>query len=297
MRRVPDHEPREEVSDDALLLLFRDDPQRAWDLFLRRYADPIFRHIQRLGFDYDDAMDRFTYVCEKLSEKNFRRMRTVRHTGRDGELTPWIRTVVERLCISWLWSVEGRERMFRSLESLPSGDRRVFELHFRHGLTPLAIHEQLRIETQTDLATADVFDALERIFARLSPNRLWRLISHLARARGTLSLNHVASDDGEDFVHDLPDPSLTPEEALLAKEEGARARRQFETLSIEERLILRMRYDDALEIPAIAKLLGAGEQEVRGRLRAALASLRKAGGPGDLSVAARREPNRDAATS
>jgi RNA polymerase sigma factor (sigma-70 family) len=286
MRAVRHQDPGRPVTDDELLVLFREDPDRAWGLFLDRYADSMFRQLQRLGWDYDEAMDRFTYICEKLSEKGFRRMLAIRHTGTAGELTPWLRTVVERLSISWLWSVEGRDRMFRTIAALPALDQRVFELHFRHGLTPGAIHEQICVETQQPLAVADVFDALENIFARLSPNRIWRLLSQLSRTRGPLSIERLAErSDDSTTPWEPADPGLTPEERLIQREESEQAGRLLDALPVRDRLILRMRYDDALDPAQIASLLRIDEDAVRNRLRAALTTLRKSSAAaGTLSV-------------
>lgn len=58
-------------SDSELLVLFQTNSAKAWRLFIDRYADGMFSLIRSLGFDYDQAMDRFTYVCEKLCEKDF----------------------------------------------------------------------------------------------------------------------------------------------------------------------------------------------------------------------------------
>lgn len=59
------------LSDTELLMLFHRDPQRAWELFIEKYADPLFSYLHNLGFNYDQAMDRFVYICEKLCEQDF----------------------------------------------------------------------------------------------------------------------------------------------------------------------------------------------------------------------------------
>ena len=275
MRWLPKRKSREEgPTDDALLALFLEDPHRAWDLFLDRHADSLFRHLQRLGWDYDEAMDRFTYVCEKLREHDFRRMRAIRHTGRAGELTPWLFVVAERLSVNWLWSVEGRDRLFRSIEALSAYEQRVFELHFRHGLTPGAIHEQLRVESQPSVTLADVFDALEKIFARLSPNRIWKLLSQLSRKRGTLSLDGMIRNEDGTIPFEPVDPALTPEEALIQREESEQANRVLHQLAPRDLIIVRLRYEESLGPAQIAKLLQIEEKEVRGRLQGALRTLR-----------------------
>ncbi len=111
------------ISDTDLLTLFRCDPQQAWKLFIDRYADFIFSHLHTSGFNYDQAMDRFVYVCEKLCEQDFRKLRMIRYAGRSGDLTPWLRKVIKNLCINWAWSAEGRRRLFKSVERLSPRDR------------------------------------------------------------------------------------------------------------------------------------------------------------------------------
>ena len=59
------------LSDTELLTVFHNHAERAWEIFIERYADVILSHLRSLGFDYDQAMDRFVYVCEKLCEQNF----------------------------------------------------------------------------------------------------------------------------------------------------------------------------------------------------------------------------------
>ena len=60
-------EPKEtflaDLSDDGLLRLFRSEPRRAWDLFLDRYSNYILSVLRHMGFDHDEAMDRFVFVC------------------------------------------------------------------------------------------------------------------------------------------------------------------------------------------------------------------------------------------
>lgn len=276
MSTTPPNGKATAISDDELLALFSKEPLRAWQFFLDRYADLLFRHLQRLGFDYDEAMDRFTYVCEKLSENEFRRLKSVRHTGKRGELTPWLRTVVDRLSISWLWSVAGRKRLFRSIEGLSEFAQRVFELHFRKGMTPGEIHEQLRVELQRDVSLAEVFEALETVFARLSPNKIWRLLSQLSRSQGTMSIEGLGDEEGGAAWLELAAPEADPEEALLRREESDRAKRLLDRLEVRDRLIIRLRFDDSLATAQIAELLRVDEKEVRASLRASLSFLRDA---------------------
>ena len=98
-----------ELSDTDLVGLSATEPQRAWDFFIERYAGLVLATLQGMGFDQDEAMDRFVFVCEKLCEGRFRRLRSVRFAGNRGELVPWIRTVVKNLAVSWAWSISDRD--------------------------------------------------------------------------------------------------------------------------------------------------------------------------------------------
>ena len=129
------------LSDAALLVLFRSQPQRAWELFIDKYARLIITRLRRFGLDYDQAMDRFVYVCEKLCEQDYRRLRSVRYLGSSGELTPWLVQVVRNLAINWAQSQEGRQRLSKPIAQLGRLDQKVFEAHFHLGLIPSEICE------------------------------------------------------------------------------------------------------------------------------------------------------------
>lgn len=261
-------------NDDELLRLFLRHGARAWDLFLDRYADVIFHHLQRLRFDYDDAMDCFTYICEKLVENDFRRMRAIHHTGRSGELTPWLLKVVERLSVNWIWSQKGRYRLFKPIAKLSKSDQRVFEMHFRYGLSPVSIYEQLRVELQQEMALGDVFDALERIHGALSPVKRWRLLCQLARARGALSLDQLRDDADAPFEPAAADDD--PESGLIRREEQQRMERVLAMLNPRERLIVQLRYEDGLEFREIAAILHLDDREVKEHMASASRTLRLA---------------------
>lgn len=259
------------LSDAELLLLFQQEPDRAWDLFIKRYADFIFTQLNFLGFDYDEAMDRFVYVCEKLSEENFRRLRTVRYAGDRGELTPWLRTVVKNLCINWAWSAEGRRRLFKPIEQLSPQEQHIFELYFWNGLLPTEIYEQLRLENQTKLEYSTVMDALESIFSVLDEKNLWRLLCNLARRRGHISLDKIEEETGREIV----DESDSPEEILLQKETVEHLNQTLSVLSTEQRLVVQLHYGERLAVKEVSEILHLEEREVKNAIKTGLNKLRR----------------------
>lgn len=262
-------------SDQQLVELFAENPQQAWAVFLDRYAGLILYTLRRLGFRHDEAMDRFVYVCEKLCEDGFRRLRTVRRLGGRGELVPWLRVVVRNLCVNLAFSLDGRQRLLRSIARLPELDQRVFRLHFWRGLSLSEVYEHLRATSSAELSFPEVFESLERILARLSHRKRWQLLSRLARRRSPLPV-----DDGDGLQGvPLAEPTENPEAALLRREAEAQLARALESLPPRQRLILQLRYEEAMAIRAIAEMLHLREREVRSALQAGLAALRREMGP------------------
>jgi len=261
------------LADSELLSLFQTEPHRAWTVFIDRYADTIFKTLQRTGFDYDQAMERFVYVCEKLCEQNFRRLKTIKYAGNQGELTPWLCQVVKRLSINWAWSEEGRDRLFKSIANLSMREQKIFELYFRRGLLPSEIHEQLLLEHEKNLELADVFESLENIFTHLSDNKLWRLMSQLNRTKQTLSFD--ATDEETGIKFEPVDESHNPEEVLIHKEENKIFEIALESLSVKEKLVLEFRYEEAMAVKDIAEILKLEEREVKNLLKSSFYKLRK----------------------
>jgi DNA-directed RNA polymerase specialized sigma subunit len=255
--------------DDEILELFYQDTGRAWQLFIGKYADVIFSHLRRLGFDYDQAMDRFVYICEKLSEQELRRLRTIRYTG-GRDLTPWVRKVVTNLSTNWVWSVEGRKRLLKPIARLPAVEQRIFELYFWRGLSPSAIHEQLQLE-HFDISFIETLDAVERIFTLLSRKKLWRLLSSLAKSRGEISLD----DMGEGVAFEPVGREPSPEEILIQKEAEEQMRERLLALAPRERLVVQLRYEECLSPGEVAEMLSVSEREVKRALKAAMRKLRR----------------------
>ncbi len=261
------------ISDDALLELFRRRPRRAWKIFLDRYAERMLGQLRGLGFDRDEAMDRFVFVCERLARNRFARLRRVRATGSRGELVPWLRQVVKNAAIDWGWSQTGRRRLFQSVEGLGEIEQRVFQLHFWTGLGPAAMVERLRVEGHSEISIEQVFDALERVLERLDSGQKWRLLSQLSRRRPAGPVGVGGSEIGAfEPATNAPDP----ETELLRAEQARVLAEALSHLPARDRLMFRLRYDDALSLADIAAVVGLGLTTVKASLRKSRAELRAA---------------------
>jgi RNA polymerase sigma factor (sigma-70 family) len=274
---IPPHQDTERPGDGELLELFEKRPLEAWDLFLERYAGRILGLLRRQGFDHDEAMDRFVHVCEALSESAFHRLRSVRHLGERGELLPWLRVVVANLSTSWTRSVRGRRRIFRSVRALGTLEQRVFQLYFWHGLPPSEVYERLRTEhvpspAGEPLHPVAVLEALDTVFEHLDAGQLRRLATQLERNRPPLPLDAPEPHTGR--PRQLPAPGAGPEEDLLHHELHRTLDDALEALAPRDRLILTLRFEEALGISEVAAIVGKSATTVKTSLRRSLEHLR-----------------------
>ncbi len=262
------------LNDTELLKLFQQDGFRAWHLFCEKYSDFIYTCLRRAGFDYDDAMERFVYVFEKLCEDDFRRFKTIKYAGNEGDLKPWLKQVVKNLCVNWAWSENGRKRLFGFVAEMPPRQQRIFQLYFWQGQTPFGIYENLRLEHDRKVELGDVFDALETIFKKLSEKKLWRLMSNLSRMKKTISLDHEDEETGLS-IEPVDESAENAEEKLHKKEISGQLNSALETLSTREKLVVRFRYEEAMTVHEIAKMLGWEEREATNLHKSAIYKLRK----------------------
>lgn len=262
------------LNDTELLRLFQQDEFRAWHLFCEKYSDFIYTLLRRSGFDYDEAMERFVYVFEKLCEDDFRRFKTVKYAGNEGDLTPWLRQVVKNLCVNWAWSETGRKRLFGFVAEMPPRQQRIFQLYFWQGQTPFGIYETLRLEHDKEVELGDVFDVLETIFENLSEKKLWRLMSNLSRMKKTLSLDYEDEETGSS-IEPVDESAENAEENLRKKEIFGQLNAALETLSTREKLVVQFRYEEAMTLSEIAKMLGWEMRETVNLHKSAIYKLRK----------------------
>jgi len=89
----------------------------AWEAFLRSYS-PLLLHASRHGMEsYDDGMDAYAYVLDKLRADDFHKLRTFRPDSR-ARFSTWLVLVARRICVDWR-----RERYGRPTGgTAPSGD-------------------------------------------------------------------------------------------------------------------------------------------------------------------------------
>jgi RNA polymerase sigma factor (sigma-70 family) len=255
-----------------LLQAFRlSSPAKAWAGFLEDYSPFIIQIVSLFEREPDAIADCFLYVCEQLSRNNFRRLLTFQVSG-PARFTTWIRLVIRRLCIDWHRQEFGRACVFESISRLGEIDRAIFREVFRDGVRT---DEALSfLCARYPLLTREDFDAsCERIRGALNARQLWLVT---ARRPKFSSLDRVFEEDQEAFGDWYKDPAPDPESMFAKKEIRAEVGRALAKLTPNERLLIRLRYEQELTLEQVARLANLPDaQTADRRLKQVLVELRK----------------------
>jgi len=83
--------------------------EAAWGELVLRHSRLLLAVSRSFGGARDEAMDRYAYVLEKLSEDNHHRLRAFQADGR-ASFSTWLTVAARRLCLDQLRSRYGRNR-------------------------------------------------------------------------------------------------------------------------------------------------------------------------------------------
>ena len=261
-----------ENSADVLLEELRSSQSReAWAEFLHEFSPLIFHTCQFSTSDSDQAADCFLFACEQLSRNRFRRLLRFRSQGA-ASFPTWLRVVVRNLCLDWRRKQFGRPRLLRSIARLPLLEAEVHRCRYEQGLssdeTFLALCPNFPGLTMRRLMEAEA-----HVQQSLSPRQLRLIIARKARA--ALS-NMSFGEEGEAHGIGPADPRPSPESAFARQEQEQRLRLAVAKLRDQERLLIRLRFEQGLSLEQIASLTGlGGAQGVHRRIADILAILRK----------------------
>ena len=257
----------------------------AWEEFVSQYS-PLIRHVvARHEYERDRADDCFEFVCEALSDDGFRRLRSFRPDG-PARFRTWLMAVVANLCRDWRRRQRGRSRPFRSVSRLPELDQQVFRHVFVSGMSRKECVESLapRFPTLTEAAVAETS---ARLFALLTPQQRWQL------SAGPRGLARTASDpghEGDDGAWQPVAPGPGPDEQAAELQERQQLKDALARLAPEQRLLLRLRYEQGLTLAEVARLTREPDAfRANRRIHAALDALAQLMGV-DKSDAERKTP-------
>jgi RNA polymerase sigma factor (sigma-70 family) len=245
-----------------------DQKDLAWESFLTTYSELIYGVIKTFAHNPDQSSDCFLFVCTKLADKNYRRLRAFRPDGR-ARFSTWLRAVVRNLCLDWHRSVFGRRQLFRFVASRSTLDQEIFEAAFQRCAK---LHDIWNDLTQKgfDLSYSEVQERVEELRNLMSFRQLW-LLSASKMPIESLDLSEESSPRIE-VIDPLPDP----ERMAILKETRTGLARALRVVDPSDRLLLRLRYLEGLGLVEVARLVGLKDaQTADRRIREAIEHLRE----------------------
>jgi RNA polymerase sigma factor (sigma-70 family) len=257
----------------SILKELRSSPSReTWQEFLRQYSPVIFQTCQYSTSNADQAADCFLFACEQLCRNNFRRLLRFRLEG-SARFSTWLRVVVRNLCLDWLRKQFGRPRLFRSIARLSQLDGEVYRCRYEQGLsldeTLVSLCPSFPGLTMEQLAAAE-----EQVEKSLSSRQLWLMSTRRASLRMQGQETSVGLIDTP--AMEPMDARPNPESVLADQEQEDRVRSAVGKLPKLERLLIRLRFEEALSLQEIAGLTGLGDaQRVHRRVAEVLEKLRQ----------------------
>ena len=272
-RRYAAREFRLPESAIAVLLdqLRREHARAAWTDFLVQYSDHIYKTARLTTGDEEAAADCYLYICQKLCEKNFQRLLRFKPEG-PAKFETWLSVVARNLCFDWLRGRYGRRRAFRSVERLSQFENEVFRLHVQQGMS---LEETLmQLAPRNPDATLEAVEAADALIQQaLSPRQRWALRQQWAPKE----ILPVGAGEEENATSvEIEDSRPSPELALIVREDQKRLADVVAKLEPEERLLIRLRFEEELSLADIARLTEAGDaQRAYYRMNLVLDKLRK----------------------
>lgn len=147
--------------EDILRQLLSSGTTAAWEMFLRRFSNLILKIVWQFEKDYDEAMEKYLFVCRKLAVKDFAVLRKYEHRSDKAapRFTTWLAAVTQNFCIDAHRATHGRRQLPRAILRLNEFDREVFRLYYWKGYSLEELEQQLSGRANHNA----VADSLERI--------------------------------------------------------------------------------------------------------------------------------------
>ena len=241
----------------------------AWGEFLARYSPLIMHVVRRYESDHDRSSDCFVHACGALSDDGFRRLCSFRPDG-PARFRTWLMAVVAHLCIDWRRKEQGRVRPFRSISRLPEIEHQVYRCIYERGMTRAQCLETLAPRF-AGLTEATVSEINARLFASLTPHQRWQLS---VRKPALHPVPIGGGPDEEDAAAQVATTAPGPDERAAESQDAERLQDALAKLPAEQRLLLRLRYEQNLTLAEVARLTGQPDPfRANRRIEAALDAL------------------------
>lgn len=252
--------------NDLLQRLNSGDAGAAWAIFIDLYSPLIMNTVRQFEYRQERSTECFLYVCEKLSERQFRRLLQFNTAG-TAKFRNWLSTVVFNLCIDWHRAEFGRAVILPAISALPAFDQLVYRYCYVQGMSQDSCFQTIKTDFP-ELTSEQVTASLGRIHSLLTPRQRWQL--SLRNRRG----DHTGVGTEASTLEQLQDPGPDPDSLVLAEEEMSSLHKALSGLSIDHRLILQLRFQEGLTFKRIAEVEHLGNtHRARRQVEAALDAL------------------------
>ena len=229
----------------------------AWVEFLELYAPLIMSVASQFGYEQDRINDCFLYVCEQLNDAGFRRLLKFDTAGK-ATFRTWLGSVVFNLCVDWHRREYGRATLLPAISALPAFDQSVYRMVVEQGMDKETCFQSLRADFP-DLTRELIARAVARVWSLLTPRQRWQIS---VRNRGR---KQARGSSPQDSLEWLPDPAMGPDAEAEQRQAFESLQDAMSRLPAEQRLLLRLRFQEGLTLRKIAQLKYRGDVNVASR--------------------------------
>jgi len=247
----------------------KDDPtDRAWSRFLERYSSLLMKVARFHAQSPDLAQDCFIFICEKIVEKNFRRVVSFR-PEKGVPFRAWLSAVANNLARDWHRHEFGRQRLPSVVQAMGELDQAVYRLKYLKHLENTACltilrHRFPRVDRQR------LSESLARLHQAFSPEARWRL----SFVNNSPEHRQISYESG--FVALPFTKENETHETAEADEDLRQLKSALDQLSPHQRLLVRLRYEQQLSLEQIARIAGCTNlHQARRQVEEALKMLRR----------------------
>ena len=247
------------------------DAQAGWEEFLCQYSSLLYHSVRTFTPDEDEASDCFVHECEQLFRNGFRRLLKFRLDG-TASFSTWLRVVARNLCYDWHRKKYGRLRPFKSVQHLSTLELEVYRCRYECRFSREETLQQLQATWPTANMN-ELTDIESRLEHSLSSRQHW-LLSAWKQRESTAAISSTEEETWEESTAAI-DTAPNPETLVVDRQQRARLLESVGLLPPDERLIVRLRFEEELSLEEIANLTGLGDaQRVHRRIAAILQKLR-----------------------
>ena len=215
---------------------------------------------------HDRLHDCFLFICDKLSENDYRRLLSFQPEG-SASFRSWLNVVIANLCIDWKRQTHGRARPFKSITRLPAFDQMVFKYSFQQGMNLRTCLASMQVHFP-ELNELRLASAVTRLNQTLTPRQHWLLSTAHPK---TVSLDQAVTEGSS---LELIEPGPDPEQSTAQSQARDKLRQALAKLSPRQRLLIKLRYQQELSLKEVARLTRLGDPfRARRHIQAALREL------------------------